>query len=185
MWEYKKCLEYPVNITKPDVKFSELLINAIGGYAGELAAAIRYLMQASTMPDTLGRTLLTEIGTEEMAHVEILYAMINQLTSKAKVNDYKKEEPKKYTINKKGIYPTDSNGNPFTVTYIASTGDVLADLSENMAAEEKARASYESLMDLTDNPEILAPLSFLRQREIVHFERFKELYEHYKNTKCH
>lgn len=185
MWEYKKCLEYPVNITKPDVKFSELLINAIGGYAGELAAAIRYLMQASTMPDTLGRTLLTEIGTEEMAHVEILYAMMNQLTSKATYNDFKKEASKTYSINKKGIYPTDSKGNPFTVTYLASTGDVLADLSENMAAEEKARASYESLMDLTDNPEILGPLSFLRQREIVHFERFKELYNHYKNNKCY
>ena len=183
MWEYKKYLEYPVNITKPDLKYRKLLINAIGGYAGELAAAIRYLMQASTMPDTLGRTLLFEIGTEEMAHVEILYAMINQLGGNENSDDYKKLDPENYTNNGKGIYPTDATGNPFTVTYLAATGNVLADLSEDMAAEEKARASYENLMDLTDNPEILAPLSFLRQREIVHFERFKELYNYYKDKK--
>ena len=180
MWEYKKYLEYPVNITKPDLKYRKLLINAIGGYAGELAAAIRYLMQASTMPDTLGRTLLFEIGTEEMAHVEILYAMINQLGGNENSDDYKKLDPENYTNNGKGIYPTDATGNPFTVTYLASTGNVLADLSEDMAAEEKARSVYEHLIDLATDEDVINILLYLRQREIVHYNRFKDLLEVYK-----
>ena len=181
MWEYKKLLEYPVKITKPDLKFASILISAVGGYPGELNACLRYFSQVKTMPDERGRNLLLEIATEEMAHVEILVEMIYQLTKDLKIEDYKVlQKEAMYVEHKKGIYPSDSFGNPYTVTYFASTGDYLADLSEDMAAEEKARSGYEHLMDLTNNPEILGPLSFLRQREIVHFERFKEAYNYYK-----
>ena len=184
MWEYKKYLEFPVKISKPDLRFAKILITQIGGYAGELGACLRYFMQAPTMPDNVGRNLLVEIATEEMAHVEILVSMMKQLTKGMTALDYKKAGLEGlYSDHGTGIYPTDSGENPFNALTFASTGDVLADLSEDMAAEEKARAVYEHLMDLTDNPEILAPLSFLREREIVHYQRFAEAYKYYKDKK--
>lgn len=181
MWEYKKYLEFPVHITKPDLKFAKVLITQIGGYGGELGACIRYFMQAPTMPDLVGQNLLTEIATEEMAHIEILIAMMKGLTAGCTAEDFKKAGVEgMYADHGTGIYPVDAGSNPFTVTYLASSGDVLADLSEDMAAEEKARAVYEHLMDLTDNPEILGPLSFLRQREVIHYQRFAEALKYYQ-----
>ena len=184
MWEYKKYLEFPVRISKPDLKFASILITQIGGYAGELGACIRYFMQAPTMPDEVGRNLLVEIATEEMAHVEILVAMIKGLTKGLSQEEFKKLNLEgMYADHKLGIYPQDTGNNPFTVSYLASSGDVIADLTEDMAAEEKARAVYEHLMDLTDNEEILAPLSFLRQREIIHYQRFAEVLKNKKKKK--
>lgn len=184
MWEYKKMLEFPVSISKPDLKFAKVLITQIGGYAGELGACLRYFMQAPTMPDNVGRNTLTEIATEEMAHVEILITMMKQLTKNATAEDYKAMGVEGiYADHGKGIYPVDAGENPFSALTFASSGDVIADLTEDMAAEEKARAVYEHLMDLTNNPEILAPLSFLRQREIVHYQRFAELLKYYKEKK--
>ncbi len=181
MWEYKKHLEFPVHIRKPDLRFAKILITQVGGYAGELNACIRYFMQAPTMPDLVGRNLLTEIATEEMAHIEILIAMMKDLTAGCTEQDYKKAGIEcLYADHGKGIYPTDAADNPYSAKLFASSGDVIADLTEDMAAEEKARAVYEHLMDLTDNPEILAPLSFLRQREIVHYQRFAEALKHYQ-----
>lgn len=181
MWEYKKYLEFPVHISKPDLGFAKILMTQIGGYAGELGACIRYFMQAPTMPDQLGKNLLTEIATEEMAHVEILIAMIKGLTAGATPEDFKKAGLEGlYADHGLGIYPTDAGDNPFTVKYLASSGDIIADLTEDMAAEEKARAVYENLMDLTDNPEILGPLSFLRQREVIHYQRFAEALKYYQ-----
>ncbi len=184
MWEYKKMLEFPVSISKPDLRFAKVLITQIGGYAGELGACLRYFMQAPTMPDNVGRNTLTEIATEEMAHVEILIAMMKQLTKGATAEDYKAMGVEGiYADHGKGIYPVDAGENPFSALTFASTGDVIADITEDMAAEEKARAVYEHLMDLTNNPEILAPLSFLRQREIIHYQRFAELLKYYKEKK--
>lgn len=184
MWEYKKYLEFPVKITKPDLKFAKILMAQIGGYAGEMGACIRYFTQAPTMPDLVGKNLLLEIATEEMAHVEILYAMIHQLTLNQTPKDFKKHDLESlYTEHGCGIYPTDSGDNAFTVKYLASSGDYITDLTEDMAAEEKARSVYEHLMDLTDNPEILGPLSFLRQREIIHYQRFAEALKYYKDYK--
>lgn len=184
MWEYKKVLEYPVNISKPNPGFAKQLITAIGGPGGELAAAIRYFIQAPSMPDLIGQNLLVEIATEELGHVEILTAMYKQLVKDATVNDFiESNSVGIFTDHGKGIYPTDASGNPFTVSYLASTGDPITDLTEDMAAEEKARAGYENLMKLTDDIEILGPLSFLRQREIIHYQRFAEALKHYMKEK--
>lgn len=184
MWKYEKHLEFPVNITKRDLRFAKILLTQIGGYAGELGACIRYFIQAPTMPDLVGQNLLTEIATEEMAHVEILVAMIKGLTQGATAEDYKKAGIEGiYADHGLGIYPIDAGENPFNVLILASSGDYITDLTEDMAAEEKARAVYEHLMDLTDNPEILGPLSFLRQREVVHYQRFAEALKYYKDKK--
>ena len=128
--------------------------------------------------------MLVEIATEELGHVEILTAMYKQLVKDATVNDFiESNSVGIFTDHGKGIYPTDASGNPFTVSYLASTGDPITDLTEDMAAEEKARAGYENLMKLTDDIEILGPLSFLRQREIIHYQRFAEALKHYMKEK--
>ena len=183
MWQYQKKLQYPVNIKKKDLRMAKYLISQYGGSNGELAAALRYLNQRYTMPDDRGKALLTDIGTEELAHIEIIATMIYQLTKDATAKELEAVGlGSHYTEHKKSLYPTDSNGVPFTVTYFATTGDPLADLYEDMAAEQKARAIYENLIDLTDDPDILGPLLWLRQREIVHFNRFKELFDYYKSN---
>ena len=181
MWVYQKKLQFPIDIKKKDLKMAKNIITQLGGPNGELGASLRYLNQRYTMPDNRGKALLTDIGTEELAHVEMLSTMIYQLLKDATLEELKEAGlDSHYAEHGKGLYPTDSNGVPFTVAYFATTGDPLADLSEDMAAEEKARATYENLIDLTDDPDIVGPLLWLRQREIVHFQRFKELYEIYK-----
>ena len=183
MWAYEKKLMYPLSIKKKDLKFAKQLVTQYGGFAGELGAALRYLNQRYTMPDNRGRALLTDIGTEELAHVEMLQTMLHQLTEGATVEELKEAGlASNYAEHGKGLFPVDANGIPFTAAYFATTGDPLADLSEDMAAEEKARAIYEHLIDLTDDYDIIGPLLWLRQREIVHFQRFKELYDSYKNA---
>ena len=157
MWAYEKRLQYPVNIKTKDLRLAKYLITQYGGSNGEMAAALRYLNQRYTMPDNRGKALLTDIGTEELAHIEIICTMIYQLMKGATIEEIKKAG-------------------------FATTGDPLADLSEDMAAEQKARAVYENLIDLTDDPDVLGPLLWLRQREIVHFQRFKELYDYYKEN---
>ncbi len=183
MWKYVKSLEYPINIKKKDLRMAKYLITQYGGSNGELAAAWRYLNQRYTMPDDKGKALLTDIGTEELAHVEMISTMIYQLMKDATIDEIKKAGLEgNYAEHGKALYPTDANGVPFTVTYFATTGDPLADISEDMAAEQKARAVYENLLDLTDDPDVIGPLLFLRQREIIHFTRFKELYEEYEKN---
>lgn len=152
-----------------------------GGPNGELSAAWRYLSQRYTMPDERGKALLTDIGTEELSHVEMISTMVYQLMKGATLKELKEAGlDSMYAEHGYGIYPTDSNGIPFTAAYFASTGDPLADLSEDMAAEQKARATYENLINLTNDEDVIGPLLYLRQREIVHFARFKELYDYYK-----
>ena len=181
MWKYVKTLQYPVNIKNKDLRMAKYLVTQYGGSNGELAAALRYLNQRYTMPDEKGKALLTDIGTEELAHIEIISAMIVQLTKDATLKELKEAGlDTHYTEHGIGLYPTDSNGVPFTVTYFATTGDPLADLSEDMAAEQTARAVYENLINLTKDEDVIDILLYLRQREIVHFNRFKELYDEYK-----
>lgn len=135
------------------------------------------------MPDNRGKALLTDIATEEFAHIEMISTMIYQLLKDATVEEIKKAGlDSHYAEHNVALYPTDANGVPFTVAYFATTGDPLADLSEDMAAEQKARAVYENLIDLTDDPDVIGPLLWLRQREVVHFNRFKELYDYYKEN---
>ena len=181
MFNYQKKLQYPINIKKKDLRMAKFLVTQYGGSNGELAAALRYLNQRYTMPDDRGKALLTDIGTEELAHIEMISTMIYQLMKDATLEEIQEAGLEShYAEHGKGLYPTDANGVPFTVAYFATTGDVLADLSEDMAAEQKARAVYENLINLTDDPDVIEPLLWLRQREIVHFARFKELYDYYK-----
>ena len=182
MWKYVKSLEYPVNIKKKDLRMAKYLVTQYGGSNGELAAAWRYLNQRYTMPDDKGKALLTDIGTEELAHVEIISTMIYQLMKDATLDELKEAGlDSHYAEHGKGLFPTDANGVPFTVTYFATTGDPVADISEDMAAEQKARAVYENLINLTNDQDVIDVLLFLRQREIIHFNRFKQLYEEYKS----
>ena len=184
MWTYNKVLEYPVNIKCTDPRLAKVIISQYGGPDGELGAALRYLSQRFAMKDERGKALLTDIGTEELGHVEMICTMIRQLIKDASIEELKKNGLASwYTQHNKGIFPTDASGVPFTSAYIASTGNPIVDLQEDLAAEEKARATYENLMDLTDDESLLAPLSFLRQREIVHYTRFKELLDYYLQDK--
>lgn len=181
MWKFEKMLEYPVNIKKKDIRMAKLLVTQYGGSNGELAAALRYLNQRYTMPDDKGRALLTDIGTEELAHVEMIATMVYQLLKDATIDELKTAGlDSHYAEHGKGLFPTDANGVPFTAAYFATTGDPIADLQEDLAAEQKARAVYENLMNLTNDQDVIAPLAFLRQREIIHFTRFLELYNDYK-----
>lgn len=181
MFKYNKRLQYPINITKKDLRMAKFLVTQYGGANGELGAALRYLNQRFTMPDDKGKALLTDIGTEELGHVEMLETMIYQLMKDATLEELKEAGlDTHYAEHAKALFPTDAAGVLFTTTYFATTGDPLADLSEDMAAEQKARAVYENLIDLTDDQNVIGPLLWLRQREIVHYERFKELFEYYE-----
>ena len=180
MWKYVKKLEYPINIRKRDLKMAKALLAQYGGPDGEFTAAMRYLNQRYTMPDERGYALLNDIGTEEMAHVEMIATMVKQLMKGATPKELMDAGlTGQYVEHDHALFPADANGVPFTSAYFQTLGDWNADLMEDMAAEQKARATYEHLMNLTTDPDLLAPLAFLRQREVVHFNRFKELREFY------
>lgn len=181
MFKYVKHTNFPINIKKKDLKMAKYLMSQFGGANGELAAALRYFSQKFNMPDDYGKALLNDIATEELGHCEMIAGMVAQLTKDATIKELEEAQlGGRFTEHGKGIYPTNAEGSPFTATYFAVTGDPIADIMEDMAAEEKARAIYENLIDLTTDEDVLRPLLFLRQREIVHFNRFKELYEYYK-----
>ena len=184
MFQYQKKLQYPVNIKKKDLRMAKYLVTQYGGSNGELAAALRYLNQRYTMPDNRGKALLTDIGTEELAHIEMISTMIYQLTKDASIEGLESVGlGPHYAEHNKALYPTDSNGVPFTVAYFATTGDPIADLYEDMAAEQKARAIYENLINMTNDQDVIDVLLWLRQREIVHFNMFKSLVKIYENEK--
>lgn len=182
MWQYQKKLQYPVDIKRKDLRMAKYLVTQYGGSNGEMAAALRYLNQRYTMPDERGKALLTDIGTEELAHIEMISTMIYQLVKGASLEELRQAGlDTHYAEHNRALYPTDANGVPFSVMYFATTGDPIADLYEDMAAEQKARAVYENLIDLTTDPDVIGPLLWLRQREVVHFNRFKELCDYYKS----
>ena len=188
MWKYVKKLEYPINIKKRDLKMAKALLAQYGGPDGEFTASLRYLNQRYSMPDERGYALLNDIGTEELAHVEMIATMVKQLMKGATPDELAAAGlTAQYVQHDHALFPTDANGVPFTAAYFQATGDWNADLMEDMAAEQKARVTYEHIMNMTNDPDLLAPLSFLRQREVVHFNRFKELRDYYldkykKNT---
>lgn len=184
MFSYVKKLEYPINIKKKDLKMAKYIVTQYGGSNGELAAALRYLNQRYSMPDNRGRAILTDIGNEELGHVEMLQTMVHQLTKGASVSELIEAGlGANFAEHGMGIFPTDANGVPFTAAYFAATGDYIADLTEDMAAEQKARAVYENLIDMTNDPDLIGPLLWLRQREVVHYDRFKDLLEIYQKKK--
>lgn len=181
MFKYEKKLNYPVNLKKKDLKMAKYLITQFGGSNGELAAALRYFSQKFTMPDDKGKALLNDIATEEFGHCEMICSMIYQLTKGATIEELLDAGiGTNYVEHGKALYPTDSNGVPFTVTYFNATADPLADLAEDMAAEQKARATYEHLINVATDKDIIGVLLFLRQREVVHYNRFKELFDTYQ-----
>lgn len=178
---YDKMLEYPIDIKKRDLKMAKALISQYGGPQGELSAAIRYLNQRVTMPDDYGKALLNDIGVEELAHIEMIQTMVHQLTKGATIDEVKAAGLEAYyTEHGLDLFPENAAGVPYTTAYISAVGDVIGNIVEDMAAEQKARAVYENLILLSKDPEVIQPLLFLRQREVVHYQRFEELLEHYR-----
>jgi len=176
MWTYNKTLQYPINIKCPDPRLAKVIISQYGGPDGELAASLRYLSQRFGMPDQKAKAILNDIGTEELAHLEMVGTIVHQLTDGASIEEIEKAGlAPYYTDHGVDIYPQSVAGVPFDATCLACKGDPIANLQEDLAAEQKARATYEKLIDLCrDNPDVLDPLRYLRQREVVHFQRFGE-----------
>lgn len=181
MYKYNKKLPYPVNVKKKDIAMAKNIITQFGGPNGELGAFLRYFCHKFSMPTPEGAALLNDIATEEMGHCEMVCTMVHQLTKDATIDELKSHGlTNNYVEHGTGIYPSDSFGIPFTAASMQSMGDLITDLAEDMAAEEKARTTYENLIDITDDPDLINPLLFLRQREIIHYARFKELHDKYK-----
>jgi spore coat protein JC len=175
MWIYEKKLEYPVKIKSKDVRMAKYLITQYGGPDGELSAALRYLNQRYTMPTGKTKGLLNDIGTEELAHLEIIATMVFQLISDASIQELKDAGlGGNYAQHDRALFYTDANGVPWTAAYIQALGNPVTDLHEDMAAEQKAKATYEHLITLTDDVDVKDVLKFLWAREIVHYQRFGE-----------
>ena len=175
MWAYEKKLQYPVNIKNADPKMAKVIISQLGGPDGELAASMRYLNQRYTAPYPQVKGLLTDIGTEELAHMEIISAILYQLTKNLTPEQIKESGFDAYFVDHTtGIYPSSAAGVPFTAAYFQSKGDPVTDLVEDLASEQKARSTYENILRLADDPDVRDPIKFLREREIVHFQRFGE-----------
>ena len=181
MWIYEKRLQYPVKITKTCPKTAQLIISQYGGPDGELSASMRYLAQRYTMPVKSVGGLLTDIGTEELAHMEIICAMVYQLTKGLTVEEAKAAGCGAYYIDHTaGLWPQAASALPFSSVEFQSKGDAITDLTEDLAAEQKARTVYDNLLRMITDPEVREPLKFLRAREIVHFQRFGEALEQTK-----
>ena len=176
MWNYEKRLQYPVKITQTNPKMAQVIISQFGGPDGELAASMRYLSQRYTMPYKEVTGILTDIGTEELAHMEMICAIVYQLTKDLSPEEIKASGFDKYYVDHTlGIWPQAAGGVPFNACEFQSKGDPVTDLFEDLAAEQKARATYDNILRVVrDIPEIADPIRFLRAREVVHFQRFGE-----------
>ncbi|MBP5223844.1 MAG: manganese catalase family protein [Lachnospiraceae bacterium] len=175
MWNYEKRLQFPVKIKETNPKLAQVIISQFGGPDGELAASMRYLSQRYAMPYRDVAGLLTDIGTEELAHLEMIGAMIYQLTKELSMEEIEQSGFDKYYVDHTlGIWPQAAGGIPFNACEFQSKGDIITDLQENMAAEQKARSTYDNILRLVKDPDVCEPIRFLREREIVHFQRFGE-----------
>lgn len=175
MWTYERRLQYPVRIKKPDARAAKIIITQYGGPDGELSASLRYLSQRYSMPYGEVKGLLTDIGTEELAHFEMVAAIVHQLTRDLTIEQIKEAGLDSYFVDHTvGIWPQAASGMPFTSVEFQVKGDPICDLVEDMAAEQKARVVYDNILRLVDDPDVRDPIKFLREREIVHFQRFGE-----------
>lgn len=175
MWNYEKRLQYPVNITKTNPKLAQVIISQFGGPDGELAASMRYLSQRYSMPYKEVAGVLTDIGTEELAHMEMISAIVHQLTKNLTPEEIKTSGFDKYYVDHTlALWPQAAGGIPFNACEFQSKGDPITDLFEDLAAEQKARTTYDNILRLVKDPEVCDPIRFLRQRELVHFQRFGE-----------
>ena len=172
---YEKKLQYPVKIAKPNPRLASIIISQNGGPYGELGASLRYLSQRYSMPFDELKGLLTDIGTEELGHLEMIGAIVHQLTRNMKDSQIKDSAFAPYFVDHTaGVYPTAASGFPWNAASIAVKGDPIADLTEDLAAEQKARVTYDNILRLSDDPDVNNVIKFLREREIVHFQRFGE-----------
>ena len=175
MFRYEKRLLYPVRIKNTSPALAKFIISQYGGPDGELGASLRYLSQRYSMPYAEVRGLLTDIGTEELGHLEMVASIVQQLTRSMTPEEIKKAGFEAYFVDHTaGVYPQFASGTPWTAATIGVTGDVIADLTEDMAAEQKARKTYDNILRLSDDPDVTDVIRFLREREIVHFQRFGE-----------
>ncbi len=175
MWTYERRLQVPVNIKEPNAKLAQVIISQFGGPDGELAASMRYLSQRYSVTDRKVAGLLTDIGTEELAHLEVVGAIVHQLTRNLSMEEIEKSGFDKYYVDHTlGVWPQAAGGVPFNACEFQVKGDVITDLVEDMAAEQKARSTYDNILRLIKDPDVCEPIRFLRQREIVHFQRFGE-----------
>ena len=182
MWNYEKRLQYPVKITQTNPKMAQVIISQFGGPDGELAASMRYLSQRYTMPYKEVTGILTDIGTEELAHMEMICAIVYQLTKDLSPEEIKASGFDKYYVDHTlALWPQAASGTPWTATYFQSKGDPITDLHEDMAAEQKARTTYDNILRLVKDPEVCDPIRFLRKREIVHYQRALATYYHLIN----
>lgn len=176
MWNYEKRLQFPVNIKKPDARAAQVIISQYGGPDGEMGASMRYLSQRFAMTNRIAMGTLTDIGTEELAHLEMVAAIVHQLTRNLSMEEIEKSGFAPYYVDHTvGIWPQAAGGIPFNACEFQSKGDPITDLFEDMAAEQKARTTYDNILRLIDDPDVIEPIKFLRMREIVHFQRFGEV----------
>ena len=175
MFVYEKKLQYPVKIKNTNPALAKMIITQYGGPHGELGASLRYLSQRFSAPYPEVKGVLTDIGTEELGHLEMIGAIVYQLTRNLTPEEIKKSGFGDYFVDHTtGVYPTAASGTPFSAATIAVTGDMIADLHEDLAAEQKARATYDNILRMADDPDVKDAIRFLRAREVVHFQRFGE-----------
>ena len=182
MWNYEKRLQYPVNIKTPNAKIAQFIMSQYGGPDGEIGASMRYLSQRFTMPNRTAVAVLNDVGTEELAHLEMVSTIVHQLTRGLSMEEIEKSGFGPYYIDHTvGVWPQAAGGVPFNACEFQSKGDPITDLFEDLAAEQKARTVYDNLLRVIEDPEVRDPLKFLRTREIVHFQRFGEALEKTKD----
>lgn len=186
MWVYQKNLQYPVYVSEPNPEAAKIVLSQLGGPDGELGAAMRYLNQRYSIPNRKIAGLLTDIGTEELAHMEMVASLVHQLTQNATAEQFKDGGMADYFVDHTaGIWTQAASGTPFSATVFQSKGDAITDLYEDLAAEQKARTTYDNILRLVKSPEVRQPIQFLREREIVHFQRFGEALEILKDELDH
>ena len=179
MWVYEKKLQYPVRIRRPDSRAASIIVTQLGGPDGEVGASLRYLNQRFTMPNNKAKAILTDVGTEELAHAEMISSILHQLTRNLTPEQIVAGGLDKYFVDHTvGAYPTATSGFPYTTASMAVKGDPVADLNEDLAAEQKARVTYDNILRLVDDPDVRDVIRFLRAREIVHYQRFGEALRH-------
>ncbi len=175
MWSYEKKLQYPVNIKNTNPSLAKIIISQYGGPDGEIGASLRYLSQRYTMPYPELKAILTDVGTEELAHLEMVGSIVYQLTRNLTPEQIKEAGLDAYYVDHTtGIYPSSAAGVPFTTAYLQVKGDPIADLHEDLSAGQKARATYDNILRFCDDPDVKDAIRFLREREVVHYQRFGE-----------
>lgn len=176
MWNYEKRLQYPINIKTPNAKLAQFIMSQYGGPDGEISASMRYLSQRYSAPNRTYAAVLTDIGTEELAHLEMVATMVHQLTADLSMEEIENSGLGAYYIDHTlDVWPQAAGGVPFTATFLQAKGDPITNLFEDMAAEQKARTTYDNILRVVrDYPEVADPIRFLRAREVVHFQRFGE-----------